>query len=90
VSKGISRVLDGARIRDEYHKRKAAGLNGADDGPVPKKRKGAATASGTTQDATAGKKRKETKASADVRIRPGESLAHFNRCVLDPSRRERC
>jgi hypothetical protein len=89
IPKRISRVLDGARIREDYRKRKAAGLDGADDGPATKKRKGAGTTDAKGSKADAGKDSGSKKANAKGKnaapsIRPGESLAHFNRCVPMP------
>jgi hypothetical protein len=87
IPKGIARVLDGERIRAEYRKRKAAGLDG-DDGPktgsANKKRKvggdGDDRGEGKARVAKGGKAaEKEAEAKAKLTIQAGESLAHFNR-----------
>jgi hypothetical protein len=87
IPKRISRVLDAARIRDEFRKRKALELEGGDNGPAAKKHRGSIAAGGSCREprgkTSKGKKTANDKGKDETpRIQPGESLAHFNRYVF--------
>jgi hypothetical protein len=69
IPKSVARVLDAARVRADWRKRRAGDADGATDGAPPaKKRK-------RGDDGAA------RKGAEGMSIRPGESLSHFNRCV---------
>lgn len=77
IPKSAMRVLQAAQIRAEHAKRKRENPD-EDDGRSGKRRK---------QDGAAGKAKAKAKDNAEgngkgeMKILPGESLAHFNRCV---------
>ena len=72
IPKSAARVLNAARVQEEFRKkRKLDGEGGADEGKKQaKKRK------------VNGNERKEKgNGAVQMKIMPGESLAHFNRCA---------
>ena len=76
IPKSVSRILNAAQIRGDFKEKKRAAASSEDVGPAKKRRKsngGEDTAQGLGSE----KKR--------ISIKPGESLAHFNRSVIIPS-----
>lgn len=68
IPKGAARVLNAAKIQQEFAEKKRKQRDEADGaGPSRKKQKGGA--GGQNEGANA------------LRIKPGESIGHFNRCV---------
>lgn len=75
IPKGAMRALNAAKVQEEYRKRKMQGDGPGLEGAAKKRRKT------TGEDFGKGEKGgKERKGNA-MKIQPGESLAHFNRCT---------
>lgn len=77
IPKSISRILDAAKIREEFKQRKRTTLDGSfnDSGRPKKKRKqDEGNVSEKTNAATTVKEK-----ANKIKIQPGETLAHFNR-----------
>ena len=76
IPKSVSRVLDAARIRAEYRQKKRARLleedGGADAPTTLAKAKKRCRATGDSDQATT---------TTTIKIKPGESLKHFNQCA---------
>lgn len=66
IPKSVARVLNAAKVQEEWKKRKG---DGEDGGKAKKRRK-------TTEQGNKGKS-----AASTIKILPGESLAHFSRYV---------
>ncbi|KAI0779170.1 hypothetical protein BC629DRAFT_1441063 [Irpex lacteus] len=78
IPKGAARVLNAWKVQEEYRKKRKLGENGAEDlGGKKKRRKVSSEDDG---------QRKGSAKKVDMRIQPGESLAHFNRRVEDSLR----
>lgn len=79
IPKSISRILDAAKIREEFKQRKRTALDdpSGGSGRPKKKRKPAVEATHEKDDATPNGKGSEK--ASDIKIQPGETLAHFNR-----------
>ncbi|KAF8209613.1 hypothetical protein K438DRAFT_1572079 [Mycena galopus ATCC 62051] len=66
LPKSFTRAINAAQVRADFRaKRKLAGEDDGEDGPTKKKRR----------------KGDNEKAKGDTRIRPGETLAHFNKRI---------
>ncbi|KAI0084770.1 hypothetical protein BDY19DRAFT_969040 [Irpex rosettiformis] len=78
IPKGAARVLNAWKVQEEFRKKRKLGDNGDDDGASRRKRQKASP--GGDGKKSGGKKK------ADMKIQPGESLAHFNRRVEDSLR----
>ncbi|OSD04906.1 hypothetical protein PYCCODRAFT_1363116 [Trametes coccinea BRFM310] len=76
IPKGAARILNAAKVQQEYAEKKRKGLLEDGAGPSRKKRK------------TDGKEGEKARASSNshLRIQPGESISHFNRRVEDAMR----
>ncbi|TFY80570.1 hypothetical protein EWM64_g3438 [Hericium alpestre] len=72
IPKSVSRILNAAQVRGDYQEKKRKIESGEDVGPSKKRRKQGAGAKG--------------KGETDITIKPGESLAHFNRRVEEDMR----
>jgi hypothetical protein len=71
IPKSVARVLDAARVRAEWRKRRAGDADAPDAaGSAPPKKKRKHGDDGAAR-----------KGAEGMSIRPGESLSHFNRCV---------
>lgn len=68
IPKGISRVLNAASIREDWRKKRKAE---AEEGPAVKRRR--------KEGGGKGGQERDDKKDANMKILPGESLAHFNR-----------
>lgn len=68
VPKSVARVLNAAKVQQEWRAKQKRNSEDTspEAGPSRKKQK---------------KNPKNEESSGDLRIKPGESLAHFNRCV---------
>ncbi|TFY66919.1 hypothetical protein EVG20_g4174 [Dentipellis fragilis] len=75
IPKSASRILNAAKIRDDFKKRKVQGDDQA--GPAKKRRRPSTDIEGVTKAKTKGKQ---------IAIKPGETLAHFNRRVEEDMR----
>ncbi|CDO69683.1 hypothetical protein BN946_scf184851.g71 [Trametes cinnabarina] len=73
IPKGAARILNAAKIQQEYAEKKRKGLLEDGAGPSRKKRK--------TSDKDGG-----NASGSHLRIQPGESMSHFNRRVEDAMR----
>jgi DNA replication initiation complex subunit (GINS family) len=83
IPKALSRVLDAERIQKIYHERKRAAQQDGDDGSTPtkqKKRKLDPKADPSKKNLTSTGVKMTTE--DNMQIKPGESLAHFNRYLL--------
>lgn len=79
IPKSISRILDAAKIREEFKQRKRTALGDPSDGsgrPKKKRKQGEGNASDKINAATNVKGKEKANG---IKIQPGESLAHFNR-----------
>ncbi|TFK82943.1 hypothetical protein K466DRAFT_647822 [Polyporus arcularius HHB13444] len=76
IPKSVSRVLNAAKVRQEWAEKKRKGFEDDGAGPSRKRRKQSGTGDGDTAGA------KQTQ----LRIMPGESMAHFNRRVEESMR----
>lgn len=77
IPKSLARVLDASKLREEY---KSGKRKNEDDGlhvPKAKRTKLESTASGKKKD-----NGKKPEGNLSIKIRPGESLQHFNKCVM--------
>ncbi|KAI1791915.1 hypothetical protein LXA43DRAFT_888471 [Ganoderma leucocontextum] len=81
IPKSVARVLNAAKVQEEWAERKRKGVDdGEGDGPSRKRSRKDAGEDG-------GKKGKEKeKEKGELRIMPGESMTHFNRRVEDSMR----
>lgn len=69
IPKGAARILNAAKIQEEWRKKRKLGLID-EDGDHPRKKK---------QRVPGGEEKRRKDEKADMQIMPGESLAHFNR-----------
>ncbi|RDX51375.1 hypothetical protein OH76DRAFT_1379201 [Lentinus brumalis] len=79
IPKSVSRVLNAAKVRQEWAEKKRKGSEDDGAGPSRKRRKQSGTGDGDTG---GGKQTQQTQ----LRIMPGESMAHFNRRVEESMR----
>ncbi|KAI0730507.1 hypothetical protein C8Q76DRAFT_329303 [Earliella scabrosa] len=77
IPKSVARVLNAARIQQEYAERKRKAREEEGAGPSRKKRR---------KDGTAAEGDGHDDGRSHLRIMPGESMAHFNRRVEDAMR----
>ena len=70
IPKSVARVLNAAKIQREHAEKKRKNSEDDGAGPSRKKRKGAAEGEDDVK-----------LRAKQLRIMPGESMAHFNRCV---------
>ncbi|KAI0685744.1 hypothetical protein BC835DRAFT_497417 [Cytidiella melzeri] len=84
IPKGAARILNAWKVQDEYNKKRKFGMDEAEDGASQKKRRKVVGEVGERKSGGAGVRQKGGK--ADIRIQPGESLAHFNRRVEESLR----
>ena len=81
IPKSVARVLNAAKVQQEWSERKRkGGDDGQGDGPSRKRlKKGADGDNGQGQ--KGGTEKGKGTGKVDLRIMPGESMAHFNRYV---------
>ncbi|KAI0337398.1 hypothetical protein BDW22DRAFT_954699 [Trametopsis cervina] len=79
IPKGAARILNAAQVQQDFHTKRKLGLD-EDDGPSRKKRQKVSESSSQVKGA------KGKNGKADIKITPGESLAHFNRRVEESLR----
>lgn len=80
IPKSVSRILDAAKIRGDFKQRKRTALDDPLDGsgrPKKKRKQAVGDASSEKDGAATNVKGKEK--AAEIKIKPGETLAHFNR-----------
>lgn len=79
IPKSISRILDAAKIREEFKQRKRTALDDPSGGSSrPKKKRKQGVDEPSEKDTTASNVKGKEKAT-EIKIQPGETLAHFNR-----------
>lgn len=82
IPKSISRILDAAKIREDFKQRKRTALDEPSDGSGRPKKKRKQAVEDTKEKATTASNEKGKEKAAEIKIKPGETLAHFNRCVV--------
>lgn len=77
IPKSLARVLNAAHIREEWKIKKRKLEEGGDQASSHKRRKVDEGGKGNVKG-----KRKERETTSKLKIKPGESIQHFNRCVI--------
>lgn len=79
IPKSVSRILDAAKIREDFKQRKRTALDEPSDGSGRPKKKRKQAVDDTREKATTAPNEKGKEKAAEIKIKPGETLAHFNR-----------
>jgi hypothetical protein len=80
IPKSFSRVINASKIREEWRAKKRK-LEEISDGQHPEKRR-KLTVNEDKRTQSAEGKTKEKPVASHFKIKPGESIQHFNRCVV--------